>query len=84
MVIGLIVSVAEVAPEIFPPLIKLVVPFFHWYVNPVPVAADEKLIEFPSHAVWFAGCVVMFVLLSDKETFTDVSFGAHAPVITTL
>ena len=43
-------SVAVVAPEIFPPLERFDPPFLHWYVNDVPVAVTEKLADEPGHA----------------------------------
>ena len=78
------VRVAVVAPETLPPLIKLTVPFFHWYVRPVPEAVIEKLTELPTQAVLLVGSEVMIDPPMIKATLIEVSFGAHDPVITTL
>ncbi len=48
------VNTELVAPEMFPPLLKLVVPFLHWYVKPLPVAVTLKLTVEPEHTVWLA------------------------------
>ena len=59
MLTGLIVSVAVVAPEIFPPSTKFTIPFLHWYVKLLPVAETVKLAELPTHAVWLVGSVMI-------------------------
>ena len=48
------VNTELVAPEMFPPLLKFVVPFLHWYVKPLPVAVTLKFTVEPEHTVWLA------------------------------
>ena len=52
----MIVSVGEVAPDIFTQLQRLLVPFLHWYDIAVPTAVILKLADVPLHTVVFAGC----------------------------
>jgi len=81
------VSVAVVAPDMFPPSVRLVVPFLHWYVNPVPVAVTLKLTELPEQIVCVvAGCpVIATAWLTTNAAWLDVTdpHGA-APLTTTL
>ena len=69
------VKVADVAPEILPPFIKGVIPFLHWYVSPVPVAATEKLTEVSEHTVCeIAGWeVIATAWLTVSIVFVDVT-----------
>ena len=81
------VRVAEVAPDILPPFVRLVVPFLHWYVNPVPVAVTLKLTEFPEQTVCVvAGCpVIAGAWLTTKAALLDVAAVHGAvPLTTTL
>src|SRR6185436_7008741 len=52
------VSVAVSAPEMFPLLVRAVVPRRHWYVNgPVPAPSVVKLEELPTQPICELGCV---------------------------
>jgi hypothetical protein len=51
----LIVRVAVVAPEIFPPFVRLTPPLRHWYEGLVPEAATVKLADEPEHKDWDEG-----------------------------
>ena len=81
----MIVNEAEVAPDIFPPLLKLVEPFLHWYDSPVPVEVTEKVAEPPEHTVLFDGEVVILgAVFTVNETLAEVSLGEQVPLTITL
>ena len=47
---------AEVAPEMIPPLVRLVPSFFHWNEGAgVPLAAAVKVTVSPQVTVWLTG-----------------------------
>ena len=81
------VSVDVVAPDMLPPFVRLVVPFLHWYVNPVPVAVTLKLTEPPEQTVCVgAGCpVIATAWFTTNAALLDVT-GVHGdvPLTTTL
>jgi hypothetical protein len=80
------VKVEVVAPEIFPPFTRFVVPFLHWYVKPLPVAVILKVAVVPEQiAILARGCTVIAgASLTVSETLDEVT-GEHgdAPVMTT-
>jgi hypothetical protein len=68
------------APGMFTPF------FFHWYVNPVPVAVTLNVKLDPAHNVWFAvGCVLIAAALSTVTAATVLVtlFGTHTPLLVT-
>ena len=76
-----------VAPDILPPFTRLVVPFLHRYVRPVPVATTVKLTELPEQFVCVTeGCVVIattwFTINAEDDEVTDVH--GLAPLTTTV
>ena len=81
------VSVLLVAPEIVPPLARLVEPLRHWKVKPEAVVATLKLTEVPEQTVCVAsGCILMLMSwLTFKTAFEEVTdiHGAK-PLTTTL
>lgn len=78
-------NVAVVAPEMVPPLVTALPPFFQAYVNvPVPAAATDKLIAVPAHCVREAeGCVEIVVIgFTVNPTALEVALPHVPPTVT--
>lgn len=78
------ISVGLVAPEIWPPSVSNVMPLYHWYVNPAPVALTVKEADVPVQKVCDAtGCnVIATCSVTLNEAVFEVTAGAQAPVTT--